>query len=224
MRIRLVLFALALPLAGCGVDKPTLIAGDTPADIDVLRSESGSVADDSSPVDVGPMTTTPSDVTLDENPLLRLLDDDGGSAMIGSASFVLVDNSDRSIPSGSTDFPEFLVRIEAWYGVNNYIEYTMSYANVALVDGQRERFQCGNTWAGLAQTGSDIFQHTPNKLPEVKETTLVWPSSGCVEDLPIDFASLFENEVAIEVNDTGFLVSQLDMSEVPARFEKLTTE
>ena len=216
MRLRLDLLSLYLCLAACGGEKPNLIAGDAPADSDAV----GSVADDSGPVEVGPTTTAPWDVTLEQYPLLRLLDEPNSGPGIGSASFVLVDESDQALASGSTEFPEFMARIDAWYGVDTYITFTIKTTNVEVIDGQPVG-QCGNNWAGLTQTDSDRFQRTPNELPKVKGTDLVCDASGCEKYLPIELDSLFKNEVEIEVTDTGFIVSQLDMSEAPARFKKL---
>ncbi len=226
MRTRfLVLLFVALVLAACGSDRPTLIAGDSVADAAdepaPVSDDAGSVAEDSAPIEVGPTTTAPWDVTLVEYPLLRVLDETQNDAQIGSARFILVDDTNQPRASGSIEFPEFYVQLDAWYGVSKYIEFTIRTANVEIVDGEVAWVQCGNNWSTLSQLDSGRFQRIQNTLPDVKGTNLGWDSFGCEPLLAVDFDRLFEGEIAIEVTDSGFLLTAADALGETYRFEKL---
>ncbi len=239
MCTRRLVLVLALTLAACASDRPTLIAGDS---VDDASDAANAVADDSAPRDVGPLndmggpsttwqtgneevgptTTAPWDWMLTEYPLLAHLerrpDDTIG---LGSASFILVDETGEPRPSGSDDFPTFLVKIDGWFGVNDYVAHTIMYTNVALSTDGQNRFQCGNTWAGLKRIEPTQYLRTPNVLPKVLNTGLDWGDVGCDADLPIDFAALFDGFVEIEVTDDGFVLNNLDALQEPAMFLKI---
>lgn len=214
MRIRLVVaLATMLVLSGCASNPTTLIAGDDGSgDVqaaDAVLDQSGAVANDSAPIEtqttLPPQTTVPWEVTLEEYPLLKQLHETQG-ASIGRATFVLVEMDGEPVFSGAVDYPQFAVTIDGWYAASNFndIEFTMSHANVSLVDGQVDSEQCANNWAWLAQPDPGVFARLENQLPDVAGTELEWASYGCAEDLTIDFEYLFEDTVMIDVTDAGF--------------------
>lgn len=233
MNIRrfLVLFvSLALFAAACSDDDPnTLTVGDTADDA------ASAVADASAPAELDlttttgpvpvpeeiPSTTAPWEDTLAEYPLLTVLDETDGVG-IGRSQFVLVDDENNIVFSGQDELPQFLVGIDAWWGVNNYIEFTIATANVELVDGQPEGRTCRRTWTHLSETQDGSFLRIPNQLPEVRNTGLAWDDEGCGQEPPIEFDVLFDGPVEFEVIDNGFLLTGPDgASDGVARFQKL---
>jgi len=235
MRIRsilLLLISLAVVAVGCGEQPTTIIAGDdtTDASADEAMSEddSGSVADESAPVEVGPTTTVapttppataPWEDTLKEYPLLTILDDQQ-NASIGSARFVLVDDSGNPILSGSDDLPLFIVKIDAWFGTDNYIEHTITTFYAELLDGEVvNSTRCGRDFSHFSKIGKDQYLRVRNQLPELKNTNLAWEDDGCADRLPANYDSLFEGPVNLGVTDNGFWVST--ETSKPSRFMKL---
>lgn len=224
------LFVLALAAAGCGDTPTTVTAGDDTTDAagaeessDVTGTAAASVADDSAPIEVGPTTTAPWEVTLEEYPLLTLLDDQRGGVGAGSASFVLTNQDGTPTASGSKDHPAFLVRLDAWYGVNNYndIEFTIGTSNILLVDSQPREAQCGGNWAWLSQQSNSQFVRLPGQFPKVHGTEFAADASGCVENRPMQFDSLFDVPVTIDVDTDGFTLLPVDGDGDPHYFVKL---
>lgn len=222
MRIRsslLLLVSLALALASCADSSSTLTDGEGSAG----DNANDSVAQDSAPVIVETTTTAPWEETLKEYPLLTLLDEDERDGSVGSSSFVMVDENNVPVFSGSADFPQFIVTIDAWYGAVNYVEHTMSTSNVELVDGTPRNTECGNNLAHLQKTGLNEYVRTFDQLPALRGTILSWDSPACEEDRPVDLDKLFEgSKMQIDVDETGFeLWSPENDLSAPIRFRKL---
>lgn len=238
MRRFILLLVLAVFLGACSDDTSELVVGDDTADAadDATDVDSASpVADDSPPLafttttapgglepDEYPPVTASWDDTLAEYPLLTQLAEPPGSGT-GSASFVLVDDSGEPVFSGSDEFPAFMVTLDSWFGVNNYIEFTINTTNVELADGQVRSAlgRCSSTWTSLSQI-EDHFRRIPNQLPEVRGPILVWTSEGCDPNVSVELDYLFDGNVAIDVTDTGIMVSSLDGDFEPAQFLRLT--
>jgi len=224
MRTRSLLFLLiplAFVIAGCGGETSTLTEGDS--DTEVVEADA--VADDSSPVTLAPTTTQPWDETLADYPLLTILDDDRRDGSVGSASFVLVDADGTPLPSGSDDFPAFIVEIDGWYGAVNYIEHTISANNAKLRDGKVRSVQCGGSFAHLRKTGDNEYVRNLDQLPAIRGTILSWDAAACEENLPVNFDDLFDGPIQIQITDAGFELNApvADLS-APILFRKLAPE
>lgn len=237
MKPRLVLLVfLALVLAACS-DESTLIAGDDATEAleeDAMEAEeSASVADASAPFEIttttapasleqefaqAPRTTIGWEETLQHYPLLTQLAEPPGSGT-GRAMFVLVDEDDQPIFSGDEDAPQFVVRISSWFGVDNYIEYTMSAANAQLVGGDVYLNDCGNFTAWLEQIGDATFVRRNGQLPAIEGSSLAWEDDGCPPRPALD--TLFQGEIAIDVTETGLVVTDPNGERDPAIFRRL---
>lgn len=222
-RSLLLLLALVLSVASCGNETSTLTAGD----VTDASAEDGTgspatttaVASDSAPIELGPTTTAHWEDTLVEYPLLTVLDDQQ-NVSIGRALFVHVDDEGNPLFSGSHDIPNFIVTVTAWYGVDAYIEHTISTWFGEVIAGEvRSSTECGGDAAHLTKIGADSYLRIKNQLPQIRGSELVWTSDGCAENLPAGFDSIFDGEITIEVTNDGFIVTSA--SGDGARFVKL---
>lgn len=197
--IRLLLVAVILAVAGCSNDSVNVASEGLAGD-----AESGAPEDSG---EVGPTTTAPWEVTLEEYPLLQVLDDAPSSTLISRATFVLADEAGEPVFSGDEVSPQFMIRIESWFGVTNDIEFTTTAADGLIVDGEVHRFDdCGEWWSWLEQTADGSFRYRPGQLPRVRGTDLAWESDGCPPSRPAN-VSLLEGELSIDVGTDGFVLS-----------------
>ncbi len=230
-RYLFLLSLFALVAVGCSDDEPNTVTAGSNSELEeamddsAMEEYSGAISDDSAPIEVGPTTTAPWETTLEDYPLLTLLDDDG-LAWIGTASFIMTDRDGTPTFSGGDNNPEFLVKIDGWFGANNYIEFTINTANVNLdtAEGRPEYRLCGGHVAWLSQVGEDQYRRFPGQLPEIRGSSLDWTSEGCAESgIPGQFASLFNEAVAVEVlsDGSGFSISPANGDGDPHYFTKL---
>jgi|GEM_PF-5111207 len=211
-RSLLILLALAFFVVSCGNETSMLTAGDAVADASAQDSVESpatttAVGMDSAPIDLGPTTTAHWEDTLAEYPLLTVLDDQQ-NVSIGRSLFVLVDDAGNPLFSGSQDVPNFIVTVTAWYGVDAYIEHTISTWFGEVIAGEVwSSTECGGDTAHLTKTGPDSYLRITNQLPQIRGSELDWDSDGCAENLPADFDRLFDGEITIEVTEDGFVLT-----------------
>jgi len=210
----------------CGNSPTTVTSGDSTAD--AASDQTEAVADDSAPVATSPSTTAPWAVTLDEFPLLTLVDDQGrgGDVWLGSASFLLVNQDGMPTFSGGDKNPEFLVKLSAYLGVENDVEFTINSANVNTQDSDEnpEYRLCGGQVAWLAPVGDNQFRRVPNQLPQIRGSELAWDGEGFAPSgVPGQFISLFDQAVVVDVaaDGSGFTITPANGDGDPHRFTKL---
>ena len=223
-----VIAALALALTACAADRPTLVSGDSASTADVLGGVSNNeaiapaddlVAGDSAPL---PLESEESTFSVPEGPVDPNFPFTAYMGITKArrervATFILVGPEGAPQASGNVELPVFMIRVHGYFGVEEDHVFTLTLNDVAFEGGEIASDGC-RIYGGLERISPSEYQFTTDELPEIKDGSLDWDASDCIEP-QLENASLFDGPVTIDFVVDAIVLTTAD-GEI-ARFQSI---